>query len=267
MNRLRTLLDMNGRVALVTGAAGHLGRVIAETLVEQGCFVVLSDRAGTPGPAVADALNGAAGREAAAFVPCDLLDEGDSRALVSRAVALRDRLDVLVHNAAYTGTSQVQGWAEPFGRQGVTAFDTALRVNTTSAFILAQEAAPHLAASGHGAVLLVASIYGFLAPQWSLYEGTAMVNPAGYNVSKAGLIQLGRYLATTLPPVRVNVISPGGIARSQPEAFVRRYAARTPLARMAVEDDFRGAVAFLASDASAYVTGHNLVVDGGWSAW
>lgn len=94
-----------------------------------------------------------------------------------------------------------------------------------------------------------------------------MANPAGYNVSKAGLIHLGRYLATCLAPVRTNVLSPGGIARNQPQPFVQRYEERTPLRRMATEEDFRGAVAYLCSDASAYVTGQNLVVDGGWSVW
>ena len=267
MNAVRTLFNLEGRVALVTGGAGHLGGVIAETLLEQRCDVVLSDRPGTPGEARVAQLNDAAERQGATFLACDLLDEADTRALVHRTVEHRGRLDVLVHNAAYTGTTDVRGWGGPFANQSVEAFEAALRVNTTSAFILAQEAAPLLARSDDGAVLLVASIYGIVAPQWSLYEGTTMANPAGYNVSKAGLIQLGRYLATALAPVRVNVVSPGGIWRNQPEAFQRRYTQRTPLGRMATEDDFRGAVAYLASRASAYVTGHNLVVDGGWSVW
>ena len=95
-----------------------------------------------------------------------------------------------------------------------------------------------------------------------------MANPAGYAASKGGLLQLTRYLATLLAPrVRVNAISPGGVWRDQPEAFHQRYLARTPLGRMATEEDLKGAIAYLASDLSAYVTGHNLVVDGGWTAW
>jgi NAD(P)-dependent dehydrogenase (short-subunit alcohol dehydrogenase family) len=101
-----------------------------------------------------------------------------------------------------------------------------------------------------------------------LYEGTAMGNPAAYAASKGGLLQLTRWLATTVAPqVRVNSISPGGVWRNQPESFVERYKARTPLARMATEDDFRGAIAFLASDLSGYVTGQDLAVDGGWGVW
>jgi NAD(P)-dependent dehydrogenase (short-subunit alcohol dehydrogenase family) len=267
MKRLAELFRMDDRVALVTGAAGHLGQVIAETLVEQGCFVVLADLDGSRGPELAKELDAASGRRCAAFLPCDLLDEAGTRGLVARTVDLAGRLDVLVHNAAYTGASRIKGWGEPFAHQSVEAFDAAMRVNTTSAFILAQEAAPHLQAAPAGAIVMVASIYGVVAPQWSLYDGTSMANPAGYNVSKAGLIHLGRYLATALAPVRVNTLSPGGIARNQPEAFASRYRQRTPLGRMATEDDFRGAVAFLASDASAYVTGQNLLVDGGWSIW
>jgi NAD(P)-dependent dehydrogenase (short-subunit alcohol dehydrogenase family) len=143
-----------------------------------------------------------------------------------------------------------------------------MRVNLTSAFILAQEAREALAASGRGAVILFSSIYGVVAPDWSLYAQTPMNNPVGYGASKGGLLALTRYLSTVLAPrVRVNAISPGGVLRGQPQAFQDRYVARTPLARMAVEEDVKGAVAYLASDLSAYVTGHNLLVDGGWTAW
>lgn len=107
-----------------------------------------------------------------------------------------------------------------------------------------------------------------LAPDWSLYAGTTMGNPAAYGASKGGLIQFTRWLATTLAPaVRVNCISPGGIWRNQPDDFVARYATRTPLQRMGTEDDLRGAIAYLASDLSKYVTGQNLSVDGGWGVW
>ena len=114
----------------------------------------------------------------------------------------------------------------------------------------------------------VASIYGLVGPDWRLYEGTEIGNPAAYSASKGGLLQLTRWLATTLAPdVRVNSITPGGVFRDTPEPFLSRYLSRTPLGRMATEEDFKGAIAYLASDLSAYVTGQNLVVDGGWTAW
>ena len=127
---------------------------------------------------------------------------------------------------------------------------------------------PALRASGHGSIIHISSLYGVVGPDMRLYEDTAMGNPAAYGASKGGLIQLNRWLSTVLAPeIRVNAISPGGLWRGQPEAFVGRYVARTPLGRMGTEEDFKGAAAFLASDASAYITGQNLVVDGGFTAW
>ena len=125
-----------------------------------------------------------------------------------------------------------------------------------------------LGAHGVGSIINMASIYGSYGPDYELYRDTTMGNPAAYAASKGGLVQLTRWLATTLAPaVRVNSISPGGVFRSQPEIFVERYKKRTPLGRMATEDDFRGAIAYLASDLAAYVTGQNLAVDGGWGVW
>ncbi|MDO8629190.1 MAG: SDR family oxidoreductase, partial [Phycisphaerales bacterium] len=121
---------------------------------------------------------------------------------------------------------------------------------------------------GRGSIINIASIYGSYGPDLRLYAGTAMGNPAAYAASKGGLIQLTRWLATVLAPhVRVNSISPGGVFRNQPEEFVQRYEARTPLGRMATDDDLRGAMLYLASDLSRYVTGQNLSVDGGWGVW
>ena len=133
--------------------------------------------------------------------------------------------------------------------------------------MLAQEGKEALSASGHGSIIFFVSIYGQVGPDSYLYEGTGMVNPTGYGASKGGLLQLTRYLANVMSPdVRVNSVSPGGVYRGQPESFHERYAQRAPLGRMAKEEDLKGAVAYLASDMSAYVTGHNLLVDGGWTS-
>lgn len=141
-------------------------------------------------------------------------------------------------------------------------------MNLTAAFHLSKDLLPLLRASGHGTIVNVGSIYGEYGPDWSLYEGTTMANPAAYGSSKGGLFQLTRWLATTIAPeVRVNAISPGGVSRGQPENFVQKYVSRTPLQRMAREDDFRGAIAYLSSDLSAFVTGQVLTIDGGWGVW
>jgi NAD(P)-dependent dehydrogenase (short-subunit alcohol dehydrogenase family) len=203
-----------------------------------------------------------------AFVECDLESAQDRAELVARVVIEGDRLHVLINNAGFVGTSGLQGWATEFEQQTVDTWRRALEVNLTAVFDLVKSLAPLLRKSEAGSVINIASIYGVLGPDYSLYEGTTMGNPAAYAASKGGLIQLSRWLATTLAPtIRVNTISPGGVFRNQPPEFVERYTRRTPLGRMATEDDFRGAIAYLASDMSAYVTGQNLMVDGGWGAW
>ena len=179
-----------------------------------------------------------------------------------------DSLNVLINNAAFVGTSELKGWGTTFEKQTVETWQRALEVNLTAPFHLCQSLAPLLRNSVGANIINIGSIYGELGPDWSLYDGTSMANPAAYSASKGGLIQLTRWLATTLAPnIRVNAISPGGIFRNQPEVFVKRYEGRTPLARMATENDFRGAVAYLASDMSSYVTGKNMMVDGGWGEW
>jgi NAD(P)-dependent dehydrogenase (short-subunit alcohol dehydrogenase family) len=256
-------MDLSGRRALLTGGAGHIGQACAESLLELGAHVAILDK---DPPACARRAS-ELGANAWAL-PCDLADERAVRAAVSKAVEAMGGLDILVHCAAFVGTTQMAGWAEPLDKQSVAALDAALRVNLTSAFVLAQTARVALETSGHGTIILFGSIYGMVAPDMSLYEGTTMANPVGYGISKAGLLHLVRYLATLLAPrIRVNAVSPGGVWRGQPAVFRRRYEARTPLQRMAREEDLKGAVAYLASDLSAYVTGHNLTVDGGWTVW
>jgi NAD(P)-dependent dehydrogenase (short-subunit alcohol dehydrogenase family) len=264
---LPDMVSLTGRVALVTGGGGHLGQALALALAEAGALVALTDRDGARMEAVAALIETATGQKPKMYVS-ELVDESAVRALPSQVARDLGGLDILVNNAAFVGTSDLEGWAEPFERQGSAAWRAALEVNLTSVFELTQSALPMLRDRGVGSVINIASIYGLLGPDWSLYAGTAMANPAAYAASKGGLIQLTRWLATTLgPELRVNAISPGGVARGQPKSFSEKYEARTPLRRMAREDDFKGAVVFLASDMSSYITGQNIVVDGGWSVW
>jgi NAD(P)-dependent dehydrogenase (short-subunit alcohol dehydrogenase family) len=263
VSRLSDLINLEGRVALVTGGTGHLGRAMVETLVQMGARVAVH------GLAPDETENAAAphGGACAPF-PADLGDTDAVTALPAQVKEKFGRLDILINNAAFVGTSALRGWAVPFAQQSVETWRSALEVNLTAPFALTQAAAGLLAESGSGSVINVASIYGLVGPDNRLYAGTELGNPAAYAASKGGLIQLTRWLATTLAPkVRVNALTPGGIARGQPQEFVDRYIARTPLGRMGTELDMIGAVAYLASDLSAYVTGQNLVVDGGWTAW
>lgn len=264
---LAELMNLSGRTALVTGAAGHIGGAIADALAELGCAVALSDfdEAGCRG-----AARNIAGRRQirTEALPADLADEKAVAALPGRVAEVFGRLDILVNSAAFVGTTKLTGWAVPFERQSAETWRAALEVNLTSVFVLIQAAAPWLKRSGTGSIVNIASIYGMVGPDLRLYEGTGMGNPAAYGAAKGGLLQLTRWLATALAPdIRVNAVTPGGIARGQDEEFVGRYVARTPLGRMGTEEDVKGAVAFLAGDLSAYVTGQNIVVDGGWTVW
>ena len=267
MKKLKELMDLRGRVAVVTGGGGHLGAVLGEALAELGARIAVVDVRADAGEAAARRLREAFGVDAQSL-PADLAREEEVRALPAAVLDRFGRLDILVNCAALVGTSDLQGWAVAFERQSPATWRRALEINLTAPFVLAQAAASALRASGHGTVINVLSTYGLVGPDLGLYAGTALGNPAAYGASKGGLLQLTRWLATVLAPdIRVNALSPGGIERGQPAAFQERYRARTPLRRMAAEEDFKGAVAYLASDLSAYVTGQNLVVDGGWTAW
>lgn len=267
MKPIKQLMDLSGRKALVTGGAGHIALAVEEALLELGATIAVLDLEADACQKRVESLLRL--REKSAVpIECDLTDELMTRQAVRTAIDKLGGIDILIHCAMYVGDSRIPGWVVPFREQSVEAWDAALRVNLTSAFIMVQEAKENLATSGCGSVIFFGSTYGLVGPDHRLYEGTSMGNPAGYASSKGGLLQLTRYLATTLAPrIRVNAICPGGVWRQQPEAFHQRYVFRTPLGRMATEEDLKGAVAYLASDLSAYVTGHSLVVDGGWTTW
>lgn len=266
MRPVQTLFDLTGRVALVTGGAGHLGRAIGGALAECGARVALLDRQ-NPAEAAAALSDVDAGSHFA--MTMDLLNDDAVQAAPKTVVGAMERLDVVVHCAAFVGTDGHAGWTDPVEQQSLETWRQALDVNLTAPFALTQAAIPHLRTSGHGTVIHIGSIYGVLGPDWSLYDSDDVPGtPAAYGASKGGLIQMTRWLATSLAPeIRVNAIVPGGVERDTADRFRDAYSARTPLKRMATEEDIKGAAVFLASDASSYVTGQCLMVDGGWSAW
>lgn len=267
MTTMTELMSLRGRRALITGATGKLGSVMADTLAELGADLVLVDRPSSDFQPLESHLQdrwavSVHSRE------CDLEIEEQRLELFKSIKSDGKGLNVLVNNAAFVGASDLQGWITRFEEQTVETWRRAMEVNLTAAFHLSQAFAPLLKAAKGGNIINITSIYGEYGPDWRLYEGTQMGNPVAYAASKGGLVQLTRWLATTIAPeVRVNALSPGGVLRNQDPKFIERYEARTPLKRMAVEDDFRGVIAFLASDLSSYVTGQNIAVDGGWGAW
>jgi NAD(P)-dependent dehydrogenase (short-subunit alcohol dehydrogenase family) len=267
MKTLQELLDLKGRVALITGGAGHLALAYAEALAELGASIVVLD---LDKEACATRAGELAKRFSVDTLPiaCDLGHLPDAKKVIEQIEDKFKRLDILINNAAFTGASGLAGYAVPFANQTYDAWMAAMQVNLNAVFQLTHAAAPLLAAKSQGSIINIASIYGGVGPQLDMYEGTEMGMPSAYAASKGGLIQFTKYLSTALAPkIRANSISPGGVERGQPESFQRKYESKTPLRRMAVEQDFKGIVAFLASDASQYVTGQNIFVDGGWTAW
>ena len=267
MKSIKELMDLTGRTALITGGAGHIGRAFGHALAEAGANVALLDMDAEAIEAAARKIADRHGVKTLGLT-IDLADEPALKEAPDRVAEALGGLGILVNCAAFVGTSNLSGWVVPFEEQSVDTWRAALEINLTAAFALIQAATPLLRASGHGSVVNIGSTYGVVGPDMSLYDGTAMGNPAAYAASKGGLVQLTRWLATTLAPgIRVNCISPGGVERGQDEKFVKRYKARTPLGRMGTEEDMMGTLLYLASDLSAYVTGQNLLVDGGWTAW
>jgi NAD(P)-dependent dehydrogenase (short-subunit alcohol dehydrogenase family) len=259
--------DMSGRRVLITGGAGYLGQVMAETLAELGASIVLLDRPGAQFGSIQTDLM-CHWKANCLCIECDLESEEERNSAIQEIKSDGKGLNCLINNAAFGGTTALEGWVTSFEEQSLATWRRALEVNLTAPFHFSQAFTPELRAAKGGNIINVTSIYGELGPDWRLYEGTEMGSPAAYGASKGGLAQLTRWLATTLAPeVRVNAISPGGVFRNQPKDFIQRYESRTPLQRMATEDDFRGVIAYLASDQSAFVSGQIISVDGAWGVW
>lgn len=252
-------------VVAITGGAGHIGHAVAMRCAEAGAAIAIIDREPERAAAAATQIAQQGQTDAVGF-DIDLSDQNAIASLPARIEQRFGQLHGLVHNAAFYDTAE--GWGVPFEQESYDAWLKVMRVNLLAPFFLTQALHPMLRRSGSASMVLVSSIYGVVGPDNSIYEGTEMVCPGAYAASKGGMVQLGRWLSTTLAPaVRVNTVAPGGVARGQPESFVRAYEARTPLQRMASEEDIAGVVAFLLSRDAEYITGQTLMVDGGWTAW
>jgi NAD(P)-dependent dehydrogenase (short-subunit alcohol dehydrogenase family) len=253
--------SLNGRVALVTGGAGPLfGSSISSALAEAGATVVTASRTLESNLDYADSLR-AVGCDAHGM-ELDICDPASITALRDGVLERFGRLDILVNSALAR-----EGHAGGFEEQTAAHWAAAAQGDMTGLFLLCQAFAPEMARQGSGSIINIASIYGVVSNDPTLYAGTDMRQPPTYPFVKGGMVQFTRYLAAYFGKsgVRANCISPGGYFNHQPEAFVQRYSERVPLGRMMDHDDLKGAVVFLASDASAYVTGENLMVDGGWT--
>jgi NAD(P)-dependent dehydrogenase (short-subunit alcohol dehydrogenase family) len=267
--------DLSGRVALVTGAAGLLGREHCIALAECGAKVVLTDL-NTAVAQAADRLRDETGRDVFTGLTMDVTDPGSIRAACDSVVSHHGGVHILINNAAIDPKVKPDGGLREASRlENFPLEDWRLQVDVglTGAFLCSQVFGTWMAQHGGGAILNIASDLSVIAPDQRLYrkpglpEDRQPVKPVTYSVIKTALIGLTRYLAAywAQDDVRVNALSPGGVYADQPEEFVQRLAALIPMRRMAARDEYRAAVQFLCSDASRYLTGQNIVMDGGRS--
>ena len=266
---------LDGRVAIITGGIGLLGRQFTRTLAGAGARVLIADRDERT-PTVAAGLAKECGGEVVGQ-SINITRPEEVAALVASAVERWQRVDILVNNAAIDPKFDV----DVAGRQANTFEDyplelwrQSLEVNLTGAFLCCQQVGKVMVRQKSGVIINISSTYGVVAPDQRLYQRDGeteqtLFKPASYAVTKAGIAHLSRYLAAYWAGhnIRVNTLTPHGIFNAQDEQFVRRYAERSTLERMATQDEMNGALLFMASDASSYMTGSNLVVDGGWTAW
>jgi NAD(P)-dependent dehydrogenase (short-subunit alcohol dehydrogenase family) len=268
------LFSLANKTAIVTGALGLLGKHHCRALAEAGAHVVVTDLDGAGCEAFARSLgNGslpeALGCQMDVTSPDSILQARD------RIVTRFGGIDILVNNAAINDMVENASTSasQTFERFSLEQWRRSIDVNLTGTYLCLQIFGSVMAEQGRGSIINIASTYGIVGPDQALYrkpDGTQdFYKSPAYPATKAAVLSLTRYLAAYWGNrgVRVNALSPGGVQNGQEDFFVRNYAARTPLGRMATATDYRGAVVFLASDASAYMTGANLIVDGGWTAW
>jgi NAD(P)-dependent dehydrogenase (short-subunit alcohol dehydrogenase family) len=260
--------DLSGKVALVTGGAGILGRHFVAALAAHGASVAVVDL----DTGSASDIPAAGGARVIALA-CDITDRQVLRETVDRAERELGPIDILHNNAATKGKDLAAFFA-PTESYSEATWREVMAVNLDAMFFVAQEVGKRMVTRGRGSIIQTASIYGAYGPDQRIYEGSEyrgrpINTPPVYAASKAGVIGLTKFLATTWAPhgVRVNALIPGGVESGQNETFKSRYGARVPMGRMARPDEMTGPLVFLASDASSYVTGQSLLVDGGLSAW
>lgn len=270
MNQMKTddMFSIKDKVVIVTGAAGLIGKVYCDTLASAGAHVILCDLKQETCQPLAQKLSKQYDVQCMAFT-CDVTSRKNWNILTKKITDKFNSIDILVNNAGFTNNSGIDGYSDGFENFSDEAWQGILDVNLTGVFMGCQVVGNRMKQQGFGSIINIASLYGVVSPNHQIYEDTGINQPVAYSVSKAGVIALTKYLATYWGKtgVRVNAITPGGIYDNHTDPFLKRFKKLNPMGRMGNTKDLSGALIYLASDASAYVTGHNLVVDGGWTVW
>ena len=274
--KIQEKFDLTGRVALVTGGVGLLGAEFCRTLAEAGAAVAVVDLNESASQEIADTLTKSGYQSLA--IPTDITQPDSVRGMAETVVSTFGRLDILVNSAALDpkfDPDAIQKGITPgaFEDYPLDQWNAALNVNLTGMFLVTQACVKQmLAQDKKGSVINICSTYGLNGPDQRIYinDGERVAfKPVYYTVTKAGVLGFTKYLASYYAgtEIRVNALTPGGVFNNHEDYFVKNYSAKTILGRMAKKDEMNGALLFLASDASSYMTGNNLIVDGGWTAW
>jgi NAD(P)-dependent dehydrogenase (short-subunit alcohol dehydrogenase family) len=297
MEKLPDLFDLTGRVAVVTGGAGLLGGEFCRTLMEAGANTVIADLDERAANDTAASLNESQLKkrdrskdtsQRALGIKTDISSKDSVQQMVAKTLSEFHQLDILVNNAALDpkfnhqretkleeiepASNLIDPLSFNFEHFPIELWNQALDVNLTGMFLCCQAAGKQMLVQGRGVIINMSSIYGLVGPDQRIYQKQgqpSQYKPAYYSVTKAGVIGLTSYLATYYAGkgIRVNALTPGGVYNGHDDAFLDAYSARSVMGRMAEKNEMNGALLFLASDASSYMTGGNLVVDGGWTAW
>ena len=261
--------DLTGKVIVITGGTGLLGSAYCQAMAEHGAQVVMADLAAAQPVLKAQAIASPQGAQALG-IDCDVGVETDVIALFAQVMEKFGRVDAVLNNAAATGEHLMRQGAvfTSFEESTLAVWESAMRVNLTGVYLVAREGGKAMLKTGGGSLVNVSSTYGVVGPDHRIYEGMKFNSLPSYAAAKAGVHGLTRWLATYWGEqgIRVNTLVPGGVQNNHDPEFVKRYIERTPLRRMARPEDMVGMMVFLASDASAYCTGQQYFVEGGWTA-
>ncbi len=261
------LFDLTGRVAIITGGAGLLASEHAIALHAYGAKIILADFNLEKCQTAVDDLATEGVTAIAKY--CDVTLKQSWETLLNDVLAEFGQVDILINNAGFTNQSKSANFDATFENFPLEDWNAIMNVNLTGTFLGCQVVGSHMVKAGKGAIVNIASLYGVVSPNHKMYPGTGISQPVAYSVSKHGVVALTKYLATLWAEkgVRVNSLTPGGIFNGHGGLFLERFQQLNPIGRMSDKTELRGGIVYLASDASSHVVGHNLIIDGGWTAW
>lgn len=261
---MKSSFDLENKVVIITGGAGLIGKSFVKAVIDNGGIAIIADVDENAGKKAMDEISADLGSNKIEFIKVDITCKVSIQSMINTVMAKHKVIDALVNNAY----PRNKNYGRKFEDVTYEDFCENLNLHLGGYFLISQEISRVMVKQHKGVIVNIASIYGFMAPRFELYENANFTSPVEYSAVKGALLSLTKYLASYLGEhgIRVNALSPGGVHNNQSESFVEQYAKKVLVGnRMAESDDLSGALIFLLSDASQYVTGQNIVVDGGWS--